>query len=258
MLNNQKVVVVMPAYNAEKTLRKTYSEIPLDIVDEVLLVDDFSQDATLRIAKELGLSVIIHQRNLGYGANQKTCYREALKRKADIVVMLHPDYQYPPKLITAMAAMISSGLFDTVLGSRILGGFALKGGMPLYKYISNRLLTFFQNLLLGQKLSEYHIGFRAFSKNVLLTLPLAENSDDFIFDNQMLLQAIYFGFRIGEISAPSQYTQGSSSISFKRSVVYGVVVLLNTFRFLLEKFKLRKFAIFKQDGKEKSLFNIKN
>lgn len=250
MLEGKKVIVVMPAYNAEKTLQQTYKDIPKSVVDEVIVADDFSTDQTVEIAAKLGLPVYCHKRNLGYGANQKTCYQEALKRNADIVVMLHPDYQYPPKLITAMAGLVTSGMFDIVLGSRILGGMALKGGMPLYKYISNRLLTFIQNILLGQKISEYHTGYRAFSKEVLLRLPLLENSDDFIFDNQLLVQAIYFNFRIGEITAPAKYTRESSSIGFKRSVVYGLGVLFTCLKFVFQKLKVFRSAIFDQNGKK--------
>ena len=250
MLEGKKIIVVMPAYNAEKTLKDTYNEIPMGIVDEILLVDDHSEDMTVEVSKQLGLEVFVHEKNKGYGANQKTCYAEALKKGADIIIMLHPDYQYPPKLITAMAALICSGMFDVVLGSRILGGMALKGGMPVYKIIANRLLTFIENILLGQKLSEYHTGYRAFSKEVLMNLPILENSDDFIFDNQLLVQAIYFGYRIGEITAPSRYTKESSSISFKRSVVYGFGVILTAVKFVLQKFKIVKSTIFDQNGKK--------
>ncbi len=186
MLSSKKIIVVLPAYNAEKTIEQTYREIPMDIVDEVILVDDYSHDQTAQVARKLNIPVITHEKNLGYGGNQKTCYREALKRGADIIVMLHPDYQYPPKLVVAMAALIASGMFDVVLGSRILGGYALKGGMPFYKYVANRLLTLFENLLTGQKLSEYHTGYRAFSREALLNMPILENSDDFVFDNQLL------------------------------------------------------------------------
>src|SRR5213076_1194028 len=205
MLNGKKVVVVMPAYNAFRTLRQTFNEVPFEVVDEVLLVDDASSDETVALARELGLTTFLHERNLGYGRNQKTCYREALKRGADIVIMLHPDYQYSPKRVTSLAGMIASGHYDVALGSRILGVGALKGGIPHHKYISNRFLTAVQNLLLGYKLSEYHTGFRAFSRQVLETLPIEENSDDFLFDNEMLTQIIYFGFRIGEISCPTRY-----------------------------------------------------
>ncbi|MCX5707186.1 MAG: glycosyltransferase family 2 protein [Candidatus Omnitrophica bacterium] len=250
MLEGKKVIVVMPAYNAEHTLERTYKEITNAIVDQVLVVDDHSHDRTVEVAKSLDLEVFVHEKNMGYGANQKTCYQEALKRDADIVVMLHPDYQYPPKLITAMSALISSGMFDIVLGSRILGGMALEGGMPLYKYISNRLLTFFQNLILKQKLSEYHTGYRAFSREALLRLPILENSNDFVFDNQILAQAICFGLRIGEITAPSQYTKDSSSVSFGRSVIYGFGVIRTTLELLLQRFGIARFRIFNPDGRK--------
>ncbi len=247
MLNGQKIVVVLPAYNAEKTLEITYRDIPRDIVDDVILVDDHSKDKTIDVAKKLGIATVVHEKNLGYGGNQKTCYHEALKRGADIVVMLHPDYQYPPKLVPAMAALISSGMFDVVLGSRILGGYALKGGMPVYKYISNRFLTLVQNLLTGQKLSEYHTGFRAFSRKVLLELPILENSDDFVFDNQMLAQIFYANFKIGEITAACSYNEGCSSISFKRSVVYGLGVLSTTMQYVFQKWGVRAYKIFDKD-----------
>ncbi|KPK98613.1 MAG: glycosyl transferase family 2 [Omnitrophica WOR_2 bacterium SM23_72] len=250
MLEGKRIIVVMPAYNAERTLESTFREIPRDIVDEILLVDDKSSDRTLEVAQRLNLEVFVHEKNKGYGANQKTCYQQALKKQADIVIMLHPDYQYPPKLITAMAGLITSGMFDIVLGSRILGGMALKGGMPFYKYVSNRLLTFLENMLLGQKLSEYHTGYRAFSKEVLKDLPLLENSDDFVFDNQVIVQAVYAGYRIGEITAPSRYTAESSSISFKRSIVYGLGVLWTAVKFVLQKTHLAKFAIFDKNGKK--------
>ena len=250
MLEGKKIIVVMPAYNAEKTLLKTYNDIPMGIVDEVLVADDFSTDRTVELVKKIGLPVFAHKRNLGYGANQKTCYQEALKRNADIVVMLHPDYQYPSKLITAMAALITSGMFDIVLGSRILGGMALKGGMPLYKYIANRALTFIENIFLGVKISEYHTGYRAFSKETLLKLPLLENSDDFIFDNQLLAQAIYFGYRVGEITAPAQYTKESSSINFKKSVIYGIEVIFTSLKFAIQALGLARFSIFSKDGKK--------
>lgn len=235
MLLEKKVVVVMPAYNAEKTLEKTYREIPRDIVDEVILVDDRSHDRTVEIAHRLGIRYLVHDQNRGYGGNQKSCYALALAQGADIVVMVHPDYQYTPRLIAAMAAMIASGEYDVVLGSRILGTGALEGGMPRYKYVSNRFLTFAQNLLVGYKLSEYHTGFRAFSRRVLESLPLLENSDDFVFDNQMLAQAIHFGYRIGEISCPTRYMADSSSINFRRSVVYGLGVLRTSAQVRLAK-----------------------
>lgn len=249
MLNGKKIIVVMPAYNAEKTIRQTYAEIPKDIVDDCVVTDDNSKDHTVEVARELGLKVFVHERNRGYGGNQKTCYQEALRLGADVVVMLHPDYQYPPKLITPMAALITSGMFDVVLGSRILGNKALQGGMPVYKYIANRCLTLVENNMIGQKLSEYHTGYRAFSRDVLLKLPILENSDDFVFDNQMLLQAFYFGFRVGEITCPSIYTKESSSIGFSRSVVYGFGVLDTAMRYMLQKFDLRQYPIFDKNGK---------
>jgi glycosyltransferase involved in cell wall biosynthesis len=246
MLHQKKIVVVMPAYNAAKTLELTYSEIPKDVVDEVILVDDASRDDTAFKAGELGIHTIIHPENRGYGGNQKTCYEAALSRGADVVVMLHPDYQYSPRLITAMSSMILSGHYDLVLGSRILGGEALKGGMPLYKYVANRFLTFVENLALGAKLSEYHTGFRAFSRRVLETLPLEENSDDFVFDNEILAQAVYFGFRIGEISCPTKYFDDASSISFRRSVKYGFGVLSTSLKFLLMKSGLVRSSLFRK------------
>ncbi|MDD4910399.1 MAG: glycosyltransferase family 2 protein [Candidatus Omnitrophica bacterium] len=250
MLMNKKIVVVMPAYNAGMTIEKTYREIPKDIVDEVLVVDDHSQDDTVETVKKLNLDVYVHGENRGYGSNQKTCYAEALRRNADIIIMLHPDYQYSPKLIPAMAGLLTSGMFDIVLGSRILGGYALKGGMPLYKYISNRALTFIENVFLGAKLSEYHTGFRAFTREVLLMLPILENSDDFVFDNQILAQAIYFGCRIGEISSPSMYSKDSSSINFRRSIVYGIGVIATALKLSLQRSKIAKFPIFNPDGKK--------
>jgi glycosyltransferase involved in cell wall biosynthesis len=228
MISNQKVVVVLPAYQAEKTLERTVSEIPRDIVDEVLLVDDASKDNTVEVARRLGLKTFVHERNLGYGGNQKTCYREALKLGADIVIMLHPDYQYSPKLLGAMAHMIGSGHYDIVLGSRILGQSAVAGGMPIYKYIANRFLTLVQNILIGQKLSEYHTGYRAYTRKVLETLPLEKNSNDFVFDNEVLCDAVRAGFRIGEISCPTRYFAEASSINFKRSVVYGIGVIIRS------------------------------
>ena len=249
MLNGKKVCVVMPAYNAEATLEKTYNEIPKDIVDEIILIDDHSNDKTVEVAKRLGLKLFVHEKNKGYGGNQKTCYGEALKTGADVVVMLHPDYQYPPKLVTPMAALITSGIFDVVIGSRILGNKALRGGMPLYKYIANRILTLFENVIIGEKVSEYHTGYRAFSRDLLTKLPLLENSDDFVFDNQMLLQAFYFGYRVGEISAPSIYADDSSSINFKRSVEYGFGVLWTAMQYRLQKLSLSRFRIFNKDGK---------
>lgn len=225
VLNGRRIVVVLPAYNAAETLRRTLDDIPRGIADDMLLVDDASQDETVRLAQSLGLRTFVHERNRGYGANQKSCYREALALGADIVVMLHPDYQYSPRLLPAMAGMVASGEYDIVLGSRILGGGALRGGMPRYKYLANRVLTLVQNLLVRQKLSEYHTGYRAYSREVLEQLPWTENSDDFVFDNQLLCQAIFGGFRIGEISIPTRYFPEASSISFRRSVRYGFGVL---------------------------------
>lgn len=248
MIEGKKVVVVMPAYNAEKTLLQTYREIPREVVDEVLLVDDYSGDATVKLARELGIRVYVHRENRGYGANQKTCYKRALELGADIVVMLHPDYQYSPRLVTAMASMVASGHFDVVLGSRILGPGALEGGMPFYKYVANRALTFLENLLLDFKLSEYHTGFRAFSRKVLTSLPVEENSNDFVFDNQILAQAIYMGHPIGEISCPTRYFEEASSIDFRRSCVYGFSVLRTAVCFRLHKWKLIDARIFRADG----------
>lgn len=256
MLNGKKIIVVLPAYNAEQTLKKTYDEIPHEIVDEIILVDDASQDMTVNMAKDLNIFTYVHKRNLGYGANQKTCYSLALQKGADIVIMLHPDYQYTPKLITAFASIISNELYHVVLGSRILGVGALKGGMPRYKYVANRLLTLFQNILLNYKLSEYHTGYRAFSKKVLTELPLLENSDDFVFDNEMLAQIIYFGFDIAEITCPTKYFKEASSISLYRSIKYGMGVLLTCFRFCLSKYNIKKYNLFSLSGKK--IINIKN
>jgi glycosyltransferase involved in cell wall biosynthesis len=244
MLHGKRIAVVLPAYNAARTLQKTVAEIPKDIVDVILLVDDGSTDATTEIARGLGLQVFVHEKNFGYGRNQKTCYTEALRLNADIVVMLHPDYQYEPRLVLPMAAMIADGTHDVVLASRILGGKAISGGMPVYKYISNRFLTLFENVFTGAKLSEYHTGYRAFSREVLLTLPLLMNSDDFVFDNEMLAQAIYFDYRIGEISCPAHYFPEASSINFQRSVKYGFGVLWTSLRFRLQKFGMATFRIF--------------
>ena len=248
MIHGKHIVVVMPAYNAEKTLRQTWDELPHDLVDEVVLVDDASSDSTVAVARELGIRAIVHPRNTGYGANQKTCYGEALKLGADIVVMIHPDYQYSPRLVTAMASMIVSGHYDVVLGSRILGGNAIKGGMPLYKYVANRFLTFVENLALGVKLSEYHTGFRAYSREVLETLPLEKNSNDFIFDNEILAQAVHFGFRIGEISCPTRYFDDASSIGFARSAGYGIGVLATSAKFLLRKAGVAKPTLFEKES----------
>lgn len=225
MLGNKKIVVVMPAYNAAATLERTVAEIDRTIVDDIILVDDRSTDETAEVARRLGLHTIVHDKNRGYGGNQKTCYTAALARGADVVVMVHPDYQYTPLLIPALASCIVSGLYDVALGSRILGGRALDGGMPLYKYISNRFLTAAENILINAKLSEYHTGYRAFSRKVLQTLPLEENDDDFVFDNQMLVQAVAFGFNIAEVTCPTKYFDEASSISFSRSVKYGLGVL---------------------------------
>ncbi|MGH7497947.1 MAG: glycosyltransferase family 2 protein [Gemmatimonadales bacterium] len=249
MLNGKRVVVVMPAYNAEQTLERTVREVPPGVVDEFVLVDDASGDATVQVAERLGLPHIVHARNRGYGGNQKTCYAAALSRGADIVVMLHPDYQYSPKLIGAMAWLVASDEFDVVLGSRILGKGALEGGMPLWKYIANRFLTAVENLLLGVKLSEFHTGYRAFSRRVLQALPLNENSDDFVFDNQMLAQAVSFGYRIGEISCPTRYFEDASSISFRRSVTYGLGVLSTAVQFRLHAWNLANFSIFDPNGR---------
>jgi glycosyltransferase involved in cell wall biosynthesis len=249
MLHEKKVIVVMPAYNASKTLEMTYKEIPLDVVDEVILVDDASRDDTAVKATELGIHTIIHAENRGYGGNQKTCYAEALSKGADVVVMVHPDYQYSPRLITAMASMVVSGHYDVVLASRILGGGALKGGMPFYKYVANRFLTLAENLALGVKLSEYHTGYRAFSRKVLETLPLEANSDDFVFDNEMLAQAAYFGFHIGEISCPTKYFEDASSINFRRSVKYGFGVLATSGKFILQKWGIMRSPIFAEKSK---------
>lgn len=248
MLNGKKIVVVMPSYNAALTLARTVAEVPRNIVDEILLVDDASADETVERANELGLTVFVHEKNYGYGRNQKTCYSEALRRGADIVVMVHPDYQYSPQLIVPMAGMIAYGEYDAVIGSRILGNGALAGGMPLYKYIANRFLTLFQNILLGFKLSEYHTGFRAFSREVLETLPLNENSDDFVFDNQMLAQVLHFGFRIGEISTPTRYFAEASSINFSRSVRYGIGVVATSIAFRLHRMKIIRSSIFGSAG----------
>jgi glycosyltransferase involved in cell wall biosynthesis len=239
MLNGKKIVVVMPAYNAARTLRQTYAEIPRDVVDEVVIVDDASKDETVAVARELGLECVVHPANAGYGGNQKTCYRTALELGADVVVMVHPDYQYTPRLITAMAAMITSGVYHAVLGSRVLGRGALVGGMPLYKYVANRVLTLIQNLCLPQKLAEYHTGYRAFSREALLALQLEENSDDFVFDNEMIVQLVYFGYEIAEITCPAKYFEEASSINFWRSTTYGLGVLRTTVRYLLARWGVR-------------------
>lgn len=250
MLNGKKIIVVMPAFNAEKTLRQTVAEIPRSIVDEILLVDDASSDQTLEVAAELDLKIFRHKQNYGYGRNQKTCYQEALRSGADIIVMVHPDYQYSPKLIVPMVGMIAFGEYDLTLGSRILGDGALRGGMPFYKFVANRFLTFVQNFLLWQRLSEYHTGFRAFRREIIEKLPLEDNSDDFVFDNEMIVQAIFFGYRVGEISCPSRYFPEASSINFFKSVKYGCGVLLNSFKFRLHKMKLYRSRLFSRDTKK--------
>jgi len=249
MLYGKQITVVMPAYNAALTLERTLREIDRKIVDEIIVVDDCSRDNTAEVARRLGLHTIVHDRNRGYGGNQKTCYTAALDLGADIVAMLHPDDQYTPKLLVAMTSMIACGEFDCVLGSRILSGGALSGGMPLYKYISNRVLTGIENLVTGAKLSEYHTGYRAFSRELLETLPLEENSDDFVFDSQMLAQCLYFGYRIGEVSCPTRYEPDSSSINFKRSVVYGLGVLATTAEYRAARMGLVKPARFSDVGR---------
>lgn len=244
MLDGKRIAVVMPAYNASKTLAKTVAEIPRAIVDDIILTDDASGDDTVELSKSLGLYTLRHKSNRGYGGNQKTCYKSALERGADVVVMLHPDYQYSPRLVTAMASMITSAHYDVVLASRILGKGALAGGMPLYKYIANRALTFVENILIGQKLSEYHTGYRAWSRSVLERLPLRACSDDFVFDNQMIAQAVYYGYSIGEISCPTRYFAEASSINLKRSIEYGVGVLRTAFGYRLSKVGIGKHGIF--------------
>lgn len=254
MLFGKKIVVVMPAYNAESTLRRTYAEIPFEYIDEAILVDDGSSDRTVDLARELGCRTLVHLENKGYGGNQKTCYREALRHGADVVVMLHPDYQYTPKLLVAMASMIAVGEYDVVLGSRVLCQSPMQGGMPFYKLVSNRFLTLFENLLLGQRVSEYHTGYRAFSREVLEKLPLEENSDDFVFDNQMLAQVVHFGFRLGEISCPTKYFEEASSISFRRSVKYGIGVLQTSVAYWLHHRGLVESRLFR-DGGERLLLD---
>lgn len=248
MINNKKVVIIMPAYNAEKTLEKTYNEIYQNFVDEIILVDDFSSDKTKEIAKKLNITTIVHEKNKGYGGNQKSCYRAALKSGADIVIMLHPDYQYTPKLIPAIASMMAFEEYDAVIASRMLGRSALKGGMPLYKYVSNKFLTGFENFFLGEKLSEYHTGFRGFTRKILETLPLEACSNDFIFDNEMLALLLYQGFKIGEISCPTKYFPEASSINFVRSCKYGLEVLLVSLKYRLSKMGLKN-GIFNCEGK---------
>ena len=244
VLASKQIAVVLPAYNAEQTLRQTFDEIPHAIVDDVILTDDASTDRTVELADRLGIHTIRHQRNRGYGGNQKTCYEEALKRGADIVIMLHPDYQYSPRLVTAMASMLTSGDYDGVMASRILGKGALRGGMPLYKYVANRGLTFAQNVLMNAKMSEYHTGYRAWTRELLQRLPLQACSDDFVFDNQMIAQAHYFGFRIGEISCPTRYFAEASSINLRRSIVYGVGVLKTSISFRMQRLGLHRSPLY--------------
>jgi glycosyltransferase involved in cell wall biosynthesis len=248
VINDKTVAVVLPAYNAARTLQTTVDELPA-IVDYRILVDDGSSDETVARARALGLSTFVHDGNYGYGRNQMTCYREALRAGADIVVMVHPDYQYTPRLVMAMASMIAYDVYDVVLGSRILGGTARTGGMPYYKYIANRVLTAWQNMVLGAKLSEYHTGYRAFSRHVLETLPLLENSDDFVFDNQMLTQCLYFGFRVGEVSCPTRYFPEASSINFRRSLTYGVGVVRTSLQCVLQRLRLAHFRVFDPAGR---------
>jgi len=244
MIANRKICVVLPAYNAARTLEMTLHEVPPDVIDDIILVDDASTDDTLRLATKLGVFAVRHDYNKGYGGNQKTCYRLALERGADIVIMLHPDYQYTPKLLLPMASMLCSGLFDVVLGSRILGIGARAGGMPLYKYMANRVLTFVQNILIGHKLSEYHTGYRGFTRSVIEAVPLERNSNDFIFDNQMLSQIVYLGFRVGEVSCPAKYFPEASSINFRRSVIYGLGVLKTSISFRLARLGFDRGTIF--------------
>jgi glycosyltransferase involved in cell wall biosynthesis len=244
MLNGRRIAVVMPAYKAEKTLRRTFDALPHDIVDNVILTDDASGDATAALARSLGIRTLVHDNNRGYGANQKTCYLEALRMGADVVVMVHPDYQYEPRLVTPMASMISSGVYDMVLGSRILGGTAMAGGMPLWKYVSNRALTAIENMALGSKLSEFHTGFRGYSRDALLAMPILANSDDFVFDNQLIAQAVALNLKIGEISCPTSYHGDASSINFARSMRYGLGVLGTSAAFVAWRMKLARPRIF--------------
>lgn len=246
MINNKKIIVVLPAYNAAKTLQKTFEEIPLDVVDDIIITDDFSQDNTISIAKNIGINHILsHDKNKGYGANQKTCYKKALELNADIIVMLHPDYQYTPKLIPAMCTLVANNLYDVVLGSRILSKGALQGGMPLYKYVSNRILTFVQNVLMNQKISEYHTGYRCFDARLLQKIDFENNSDDFVFDNEILAQCCFLKARIGEISCPANYFEEASSINFLRSLVYGLGVLRVSVSYALQRTKLVSFSLFR-------------
>lgn len=246
MLHNKKIIVVLPAYNAEKTLEKTLSEIPRDLVDEILLTDDYSIDNTVELAKKLNIDhVLVHTKNKGYGANQKTCYEKALELGADIIIMLHPDYQYTPKLIPAMSELVANKTYDLVLGSRILGNGALSGGMPLYKYVSNRILTFIQNILMNQKLSEYHTGYRCYNTLFLRQINFKNNSDDFVFDNELIAQFCFLNAKIGEISCPTKYDENSSSINFRRSLIYGIGVVGVSLKYALHKLRIVKFKIFK-------------
>ncbi len=247
MLNNQKIIVVLPAYNAAQTLEKTVSEIPMDLVDELIITDDYSTDNTLEIAQNIGIQhIIAHDKNKGYGANQKSCYQKAFELNADIIIMLHPDYQYTPRLIPAMCTLVANDLYDVVLGSRILSKGALKGGMPLYKYISNRILTFIQNILMNQKLSEYHTGYRCFKADFLKQIDFESNSDDFVFDNEILAQLCFKKARIGEISCPAKYFSAASSINFSRSIRYGLGVLRVSISYFLQKNKVYRFSLFKK------------
>ena len=247
MIYNKKIIVVLPAFNAENTLEETFREIPFEIVDDIILVDDFSTDKTIEVAKKLGINNIIqHQKNKGYGGNQKTCYNKALELNAEIIIMLHPDYQYTPKLINSMCYLIADGVYSVVLGSRILGKGALKGGMPIYKYIANRLLTFFQNILMGQKLSEYHTGYRAYSSKVLKEINFNNNSDDFIFDNQVLAQICFEGYEIAEITCPTKYFKEASSINLKRSCIYGLGVVKTSIQYFLAKNLNAPIKLFKK------------
>lgn len=246
MLKNQKIIVVLPAYNAAKTLQKTFEEIPFDIVDDIIITDDFSQDNTIEIAQKIGINnIIVHDKNKGYGANQKSCYQKAFELNADIIIMLHPDYQYTPKLIPAMCSLVADDLYDVVLGSRILSKGALKGGMPFYKYIANRMLTFIQNILMNQKLSEYHTGYRCFNAHFLKQIDFENNSDDFVFDNEIIAQLCYKNARIGEISCPAKYFEEASSINFQRSITYGLGVLRVAVSYFLQRTKLVSFSLFK-------------
>jgi glycosyltransferase involved in cell wall biosynthesis len=251
VLNNKRIVVVLPAYNAESTLEQTYAEIPRDLVDDVILVDDASHDRTFELAKKIGITTVVkHKKNRGYGGNQKTCYDTALAQGADIVIMLHPDYQYTPKLIPAMAHMIAGGLYQVVFGSRILGKGAIRGGMPRYKYIANRFLTLTQNALMGQKLSEYHTGYRAFSAEVLGKINYRSNSDDFVFDNEITAQIFYAGYDIAEVTCPARYFPEASSINLSRSIVYGLGVLRVSVQYALQKARMAKFGMFDNAGKD--------